>query len=1034
MNGTTVVRYSVSSQGRLSGVEQPLGGLVAPVSVAVSPVDGTVAVLEGGTRQQLRGYRGSDGASQWVRGVAGGYLTDPVVSDEKFYVTDGLGVSDGVFVSYGADGSVWVGDGGNYRVQHYGAGSGSGGPGGLVDRIQYQPHSYSSQVVGGSGARRVLGEYLEYGIDYSRSAVDGWQLVRNWRGSIPAAYFNERSLNYLFITDVFKAVTTLSNGRTYALLKQPSTNRWAVVELPSSGPVRFTGLFLPDMPYYIAPDGSLNQTISFPSGVGGTIRWQKRPLTGFDSQHNPIWGDAVTTARIPTISPLDPVDFTGFGGMRPGLSTTNGTIVSFNKGKLSSDGSNGYGFHLGGIRPGASQWTWRTAPATSKEYTGDYPTDGAYDIGNNVEYGGGDVTVSGRHIFWNYHGEFWKNSQTNKWHHVYEDGLVVGNFGITGPEAAQLAPDRSPVPGMAGNVFYGTAAAGPDGAIYIYHAEEAGHGGIHRWRVDGLETIREQFIPVTVSESSQQGLSSTYMTGADLNNANAYYTRIDTVPVLPAASTGVQARAQQGVSSVRWQGFVVPPGAGPYTFYVTADKGVRLWVDNTLLIDQPGASQSTTHQQLITLDAGTRYPIRLESFGGTQLTLSWSAPNLARQPISSKYLIPAVDPNTLPGLNLLDGLSAGTSLVNGLYGWQRSPAQEDLTDYNNKYWSLRTNVKTYDRFQATDLNIRFRQAKAVHTVTRSLGDSTKANEGWRLTGVINQEDSFFNIDEGRNKAGGVYFDVLDDAGRLLVRFNNQVTLKGSPTGRLFINNKLIAQGDYNYALTPVVHRNQPIDISVSNGQVTIKYGPYPPVTAPLADEGGNWRKPRQIRLYFWGDGYNVNRVMNLQNLRFFADLGTTQINLLADDERDQLAATLSAGAATILVSTDGGPFVPYTTPIQVGDVERPAGYWRFQLATTSAAAGQIVYSPAFTTRPENPHLTLSPNPTSEWLTIGHPSVVGDCTIRLYAADGRLVQQWTPTTGTATTTADVHNLPPGVYVVRFEQNEQRLSARLVVNSI
>jgi len=175
-------------------------------------------------------------------------------------------------------------------------------------------------------------------------------------------------------------------------------------------------------------------------------------------------------------------------------------------------------------------------------------------------------------------------------------------------------------------------------------------------------------------------------------------------------------------------------------------------------------------------------------------------------------------------------------------------------------------------------------------------------------------------------------------------------------------------------------------------------------------------------------------VMNLQNLRFFADLGVAQINLLADDEQNRLAATVSSGNAPILVSTDGGPFVPYTAPIEVGDVERPAGYWRFQLATASAIASQIIYSPAFTTRSESQRLVLSPNPTREWLTIGHPSVVDNCTILVYAADGKLVQQHTPATGTTTTTADVHLLPPGIYVVRFEQNGQRLSARLLITNV
>jgi hypothetical protein len=37
--------------------------------------------------------------------------------------------------------------------------------------------------------------------------------------------------------------------------------------------------------------------------------------------------------------------------------------------------------------------------------------------------------------------------------------------------------------------------------------------------------------------------------------------------------------------SVRWTGWITPPGGANYTFYVTHDDGVRLWIDDQLVID-----------------------------------------------------------------------------------------------------------------------------------------------------------------------------------------------------------------------------------------------------------------------------------------------------------------------------------------------------------------------------------------------------------------------------------------------------------------
>ncbi|MEO7423730.1 MAG: PA14 domain-containing protein [Fibrobacteria bacterium] len=87
--------------------------------------------------------------------------------------------------------------------------------------------------------------------------------------------------------------------------------------------------------------------------------------------------------------------------------------------------------------------------------------------------------------------------------------------------------------------------------------------------------------------------------------------------------------------SIRWEGMVKPEYSETYTFYVNADDGKRLWVNNQLLIDQWTAG-SGEYSGTITLTAGIYVPIRLEYFDGTgpaSCTLSWSSASVAKTPV-----------------------------------------------------------------------------------------------------------------------------------------------------------------------------------------------------------------------------------------------------------------------------------------------------------------------------------------------------------------------------------------------------------------
>jgi hypothetical protein len=93
--------------------------------------------------------------------------------------------------------------------------------------------------------------------------------------------------------------------------------------------------------------------------------------------------------------------------------------------------------------------------------------------------------------------------------------------------------------------------------------------------------------------------------------------------------------------SARWIGEIEAPVTGEYTFTTASDDGVRLWVDDELVIDcwKSGGiwKQSGTRR----LKANERYSIRLEYYDlrvAAAVRLSWSYPGQLTQPIPRGFL------------------------------------------------------------------------------------------------------------------------------------------------------------------------------------------------------------------------------------------------------------------------------------------------------------------------------------------------------------------------------------------------------------
>jgi len=88
--------------------------------------------------------------------------------------------------------------------------------------------------------------------------------------------------------------------------------------------------------------------------------------------------------------------------------------------------------------------------------------------------------------------------------------------------------------------------------------------------------------------------------------------------------------------SVRWTGKLTPPESGAYRLGVTADDGVRLYLDNELLIDAWKSNPTKTVTKEVSLEAGRAYDVRMEYYQFNREAIAklvWSYPHFAERQI-----------------------------------------------------------------------------------------------------------------------------------------------------------------------------------------------------------------------------------------------------------------------------------------------------------------------------------------------------------------------------------------------------------------
>ncbi len=95
--------------------------------------------------------------------------------------------------------------------------------------------------------------------------------------------------------------------------------------------------------------------------------------------------------------------------------------------------------------------------------------------------------------------------------------------------------------------------------------------------------------------------------------------------------------------TIRWDGQLLPPFSGQYTLYVVADDGIRLYINNTLLIDAWVPQAATEYSVSRSFTKDQLYDLRIEYFedgGDAVIQFLWEHEFLPRQAVPGSQLFP----------------------------------------------------------------------------------------------------------------------------------------------------------------------------------------------------------------------------------------------------------------------------------------------------------------------------------------------------------------------------------------------------------
>jgi len=209
----------------------------------------------------------------------------------------------------------------------------------------------------------------------------------------------------------------------------------------------------------------------------------------------------------------------------------------------------------------------------------------------------------------------------------------------------QLKVNKWVVQSATTNTFTMDLVAGQRASIVIEYYENAGEAMIKlEWQ--SASQVKEvvpqsQLFGVEPEPIVGTGLTGSYYNNKDLTSLKL--TRIDKTINFNWGNGSPATSIANETYSVRWEGFLQARTTQVYTIWMTADDGVRVWIDNRLIINKWVDQSPTTHSYAILLSGGVKVPIKIEYYentGSALAKLEWSGPNQNREVIPQSQLFP----------------------------------------------------------------------------------------------------------------------------------------------------------------------------------------------------------------------------------------------------------------------------------------------------------------------------------------------------------------------------------------------------------
>jgi len=210
---------------------------------------------------------------------------------------------------------------------------------------------------------------------------------------------------------------------------------------------------------------------------------------------------------------------------------------------------------------------------------------------------------------------------------------------LGGPPLTTTFTDLSDVPGATG--WFWSFGDGQTSTTHNPTHQYTGSGlydvGLTVTGSNGsVSTVKEEFVVVT---PYQVGLKGNYYVGTSLQNLAL--SRVDPAIDFDWGAGSPAPSVPVDDFSVRWTGDVLARYSETYSFVTTTDDGVRLWINNQLVIDHWQSQGLTELSADVPLLAGQWYPIKMEYYDdqwAAVARLSWQSPSLPKQVIPQSRL------------------------------------------------------------------------------------------------------------------------------------------------------------------------------------------------------------------------------------------------------------------------------------------------------------------------------------------------------------------------------------------------------------